>query len=577
MKQVLLFCVLIFSILSAYGQGGKGGASTGSAAPSGLILYNNKQSKSNPNFAAFPVDRAFTLEIDSIPTNHISKVFVYPIESRPDPGDPNSRHRVLFDPDHKKTKNFRPSFEIGGQDTSIGINIIQLRFPALKAGKKFDISIVKQFSPINLAKALNLNKAIDSLDFTKWATPPTWDKQTDYKNKVDALLKDLLTSVNGNSQYHELQLNYLVEMEHGKELKDNNHTIEINDVKTYQKYFYDPLVKYYKTLISTAPKMDPAITDTAIFWAHKYFNHEEIEGIINSTLARSPIYNRLYILQQIFDEQAFNAVLTGNKRIDFTLLNPATDTYDFNTRVKNINIAYKFLDSLNNTLIILNEKEVIDYSSLITTTKLYLADLKHNRDLITKYSTVITNQTLLNSTENIWVIGQSTASPDLQTLSSRLFAVNAGFTTIYAKDNSGKFACIPKFFLGIDYRFTPTDKNADFTDALPIGKVSDTRSHLLEARQGFWSRWSVTAGVTFGPMTNKDFNNTYGSFSFTLGPSYTFCKYLKISAGAALIHRYDNNPVLSSTDKPLVCPYVSLSVDYDLLTVVQGITGSLFK
>ena len=87
----------------------------------------------------------------------------------------------------------------------------------------------------------------------------------------------------------------------------------------------------------------------------------------------------------------------------------------------------------------------------------------------------------------------------------------------------------------------------------------------------------MTAGITFGAMTNKDFNNTYGTFSFLFGPSYRIGKFIKFSAGASLIHRYDINPLLTSTDHLIVAPYASVSIDYDLLNIVSSVTSSLFK
>jgi hypothetical protein len=174
----------------------------------------------------------------------------------------------------------------------------------------------------------------------------------------------------------------------------------------------------------------------------------------------------------------------------------------------------------------------------------------------------------------LW-LAQTTVSSDLKTAGTRHLTLDVGFTNIGAYDNQNEYKNIQKLFFGLNFYFVSIDKNIDFNRFPKPPSGSRSESHILESKYSIWQRLSLTAGFTLGAMQNKDFDNVYNGLSFTLGPSYRVGKYIKLSAGAALLKRFTTNP-LESKSTLIVGNYVSLALDYDLLGAVTNLTSLIF-
>jgi hypothetical protein len=184
---------------------------------------------------------------------------------------------------------------------------------------------------------------------------------------------------------------------------------------------------------------------------------------------------------------------------------------------------------------------------------------------------------LLNaSEEGVW-LGQSTKSGDLKTMGSRHLTLDVGIADIMAFDNSNKYTHIPKLFFGLNYYFVSINPSAPWPMIPdPQPQQPDGYSHSLESRYSFLQRFSITGGFTLGAMQNPDFDNVYNSFSFTLGPSYRIGKIIKVSLGVAFLKRFDTDPFVTHSSL-IMGDYVSISLDYNLLTPVTNLTSMIFK
>ncbi len=251
------------------------------------------------------------------------------------------------------------------------------------------------------------------------------------------------------------------------------------------------------------------------------------------------------------------------------------DPFDLDKRMANLNSSLRYIDSLNGCVELIRNIDATEYKKLKTEFKEWFDDLNANVVFLKKINDQINKAVLSLGKESMW-LAQGTRSGDLKTTGSRHVTVDVGMTDIMAFDNSNKYKSIPKLFFGLNYYFRSIDKNADWNKIPDPGAPDKNTAHYLESRYSVLQRLSLTGGFTLGAMQNKDFDNVYNGLSFTLGPSYRIGKIFKISVGAAFLKRYDNEPIRTHSSIVLG-DYVSLSLDYDLLTAASNITGMLFK
>ena len=201
--------------------------------------------------------------------------------------------------------------------------------------------------------------------------------------------------------------------------------------------------------------------------------------------------------------------------------------------------------------------------------------LNANHDVIQVASKKIISKITEIGRESIWLT-QNTNSSDLRTTSSRHFTVDVGITNIGAYDNKNTYRNIQKLFFGANFYIKSIDKNANFRKIPVPPKPDDEATHYLESRNSILQRLSFTVGITLGAMKKKDFDNVYNNVSFTFGPSLRVGKYIKVSTGVAWLKRFDSDPLRANSNS-IVGEYVSLSLDYDLLSALSNVTSLIFR
>jgi hypothetical protein len=541
-------------------QASKTAATTTSTSSSNqVIVFNYKTKLITSATTVIPFDRRFYFEIDSIPNNNITNIAVYSVKYV-------SGLRIITDSVSKLRFDSvrRSSFKFMPYDTAMAKNVLTLHFPALKPNQDFDILITKKFSPNNVQKALSLNKAIDtgaarnlSSEDSLKTIPVTGGFKT-----LGKQFKDLARTVNNQQYNFPKPVSFVT-------LGSTPHRID--SLKGYKKYLYDPLRPIYDTITGRAPGR----------YRYDSFLHQQDLNTLATALTKDfAVFNRLYILQKIITDQQLRPakqvlknLQLGLLTVDYNQQTATADFYDLTKRIKNVVANYKFVDSLYSGVLALQEKNGIDTNIVKTITSLH-DGLSFNKDYLTAQNQALT-ALVSNTQEGLWVVGQNTVAQDLQTLGTRIFTIDAGLANIWTYNRNGTFIPLLKLTIGFDFYFRSIDKNVDFKYIRKPDTAGREYNHYLETNKQ--DRFALSVGLTLGSMGNKDFDNVYGTFSFTFGGSYVLFKGVKISTGVALLKRYETNPLLASQKSLIAAPYIGLSADYDLIGVISNFTSQLFK
>ncbi len=514
-----------------------------------LVCFNMAFSQSNANFAyaqttikydaytrnitgTIPFDKPFKIEIDNIDTSGInySKVQLYEVIYA-------AGKRTLKAP-------IGASTILPTDGVTKSKNTITLSVPGIKAGKNFDILILRKISPSTITRALNLNKSI----------------LIDHAGQSAALIygsDDLKTAYN--------MLQDSVE-DHRTGTQPRHISTDVNNIDTYYDNVFVPVATNYNNIKSMAP------LDSATY----SFDQTNFSVIVNHLDERNLFYAKLSLYQKMFDNGSFKDISKGLLSFDFKDPKKGAGEYDLELRIKNLSRNCGYIDSLLNMAARpLEAKYPGTFNPIVIKLQRLLPDMiakqaylqTQKDDIINVFKNHFPSQALwLNGTDDF---------TDLKVKGASIFTLDAGIMNIFTYDNYNKIVEIPKLFIGIDISLMPNDKTVDnkYLRKLPDDA---TQQHTLESQPSFWRSTSLTIGVTLGAMQNTQFDNVTNGLSFTIGPSWRLYKAFRFGFGAAMLRRSDPNPLLSDkTITPGV--YAGISIDFDLLDPIKNATSMIFK
>jgi hypothetical protein len=469
-----------------------------------------------------PFDKPFTINVTSIDPKKIRWITAFKIEYKDGKGN-------LVDD--------KPSFILSSKDTTRGKDNVFLRFPALAPGSDFDILITRSLSDERLKQVFELNKLLY--------------KRACGCNNINEKVVALADAINGKSKFRQ----------------ERNFT-PIRDSATYVSSLFAPIKPYYDTLVS----LNPSIGLIKIAPLDKTNIDKLTRALADSTFKN----HRLYKLQRINEDAVFDDILTGQLAIDYDypVDDNVTDLYNFKTRIDNLDESVSYFNDLYNLAIPLAAKNPVGFSNVKTEIGKILQSLIFNHKVVNdNYEIILAKVNKVYPNEAAWIVGSNNVE-DLKAKGASIFTLDVGVTDIWVRDNLNRWNAIPKLFLGLNVYLRPQDKNIS-SKYRTSPQPEDRETHSLESRRSFWDDVSVTGGFTLGSMQNKKFDNVTNGLSFTLGPSLRVLRYARISTGVAFVRRLTSNPI-ASDKKVIAGGYLSLSIDYDLLSTVSKITSLLF-
>lgn len=476
-----------------------------------------------------PFDKPFYLEISPFQGGSVNEIIVFWIGRKE--GKKKYKDNNPFHP-----KRIRSSFPITNYSTPDKNKLLML-FPALKPEREFRIQIRGENSTGNARRFYALLHQIHNL------SEAGRDISSDCN--LDSALQILKDSVN-------------------RKVPDDLDQIPslYYTASQIDSAYYSPAKSDFRILVDTTNASKGFVT------TRKFLTQANLTAISNAIDNEAPMAGRLFHAQKILDDQSIDSLMLG--LLPYNYKNPAkaTNSFDFNNRLKNLLASKSYFDSLLIATSELKTKHQGPYIAINDTIKSLYHDLDSNYNKLSEKFKAIRKYISPKRAQITNLFDGTTVSADLQTVSKRRFTLEAGVTSMWVYNALNQSKSLIKPFIGVTYHFRPTDKSVHL-NKLPKPSEQDTiYSHALESRYNFLQRFSVTLGLTLGSISNKDFENVYGTFSFLLGPSFRVSDGVRISGGVSMVKRITGNPLLSDK-KVTLGSYVSLSLDYDLLDVVK--------
>ena len=476
-----------------------------------------------------PFDKPFVLNVLNLNNAEVKSIEVY---------------AIYYEKGKRKLSGGIPSFIIPEKDRINEKDKLIINFPALGAGKEFDILITKKLSSETIEKIYEINHII----YNQVSNSIT---REEYSKNLEQQIIDLKSEINDEKL--------------GQELRDlsSDSTIDL-----YKKNVYDKVKIFYDSIASPFQNQKKQI--------QTFFTQEEITKIVNVLNPKSTFFSRVYILQKIYDDNSFEQIARGVYEIDYKypVVKSKPEIFNFKKRLANLQVSYNYLDSLVDELNYLKAKDPKRYAKLKNKAKSIFEIVIANKKVVeenVKHILKTLNEHYYE--QGVWLIG-TTSVDDLKVKSGNIFSLDAGLLSIGAFNNNNQFTVIPKLYLGLNIFFKSRDKNS--SNKYKIKRAStDDETHTLESQPSIWDNLCLTAGFTLGKMVEKDFDNITNGLSFTLGPSLSLFNAVRISGGVAFLKRNNTNPI--RTEKQLIVgPYIGLSLDFDLLEQAKKITSLLF-
>lgn len=505
-----------------------------------LIKYDLTTHKTDKSI---PFDRAFTLIVDKLSAKGIESIHLF--------------EAALKNGERKLVKNV---FVCRGKKENAAVKDVSLNFlqnvdtlyvflPPLKPNKDFDINVIRLLPPEHRNTLFNVNTLLAQ------------GKKADAKTLYDQLFNALIDPFN-NTTYLSLLFN------------------------DYETFYNASLDSIYKDL-----------QNNALFPASNLLAANDLKALDIATSREVNDFKDAPLL----DEICRKGVVENWQRglIDVGKIYQADFSVDpelAHSRISNLETALKLLDSVQRRIDRVLSKGVnsqpvngvtINIANVQSSIRTIRENMQSNLSLLTKKLALLNKS--IDANQGIrygTYLAGSTVSSDLKTAGGNVLFLDAGLAHIVAADVNNKAAYIPKLYWGVSIYFRPIDKNTrrgsfskEFNPPENKGCNSDgtfgpdygvvTRATLLQ-------HLSLNIGVTFGSMTNKDFDNFYNNTSLLVGPAYRFARGFKFSGGAAFLKRTSTNPV-ESNKKVKVGGYLSLSVDIDFIQGIKDVTSILFK
>ena len=153
----------------------------------------------------------------------------------------------------------------------------------------------------------------------------------------------------------------------------------------------------------------------------------------------------------------------------------------------------------------------------------------------------------------------SFASPPTYVQQTTLYiSGDIGFMTPFFVNTSNSYGSDASLYVAASFSFIAIDKDVP-----------------LRQQDGFARRFSIVAGFTLNTIKNTDATIT-GALSgkgIMAGAGLRLTDYLRLGAGITLVRQNDVDKLISDTHLRVV-PYVSLSIDADVVGIVTGIFKS---
>jgi hypothetical protein len=469
-----------------------------------------------------PFDRPFRIEIEKLPTQGITNIFVY---------------EMTYKDNTRCFKRGSADIKIPAENISVKDQKISFEMPALKPQKHFDIAIIrKETDPFN--KTLELNKAIFKTPAERTVIEDLFDKLKSSYDLTRYCNMPASTVVPGTvDDYLDLYNRGL-----NKVMESINNFTNICTTVNIDETQFEKLAILSKQCCKTI--------DSSAFLT-----------FCNKAASMDLIYKGLIRLSDVVKKEV--------------------DVFDLQKRAANLESSISTLGVIKlQALAVLNITQgnhtdiLCEIDSLIKC----LNDNKKAIDgLFNTGSTLLDGQFNFNNN-----LISTTVTKELQTESSNRFLLDLGFANIGIKDNRGKFTYIPKLAYGVNFLFRPVDKNVPLS-SLPgdIKRIFDKNIIVngdtlgLLAKKSVWHYVSLYVGFTIGEMSEPEFSDFYNNTSLMVGPSIRLYKRtVRVSFGAAFLRRISASPV--ETRKEIATGmFATASVDLDILKAISSIINPL--
>jgi len=498
--------------------------------PNKIVKYDYASSSGSPE-SLLPFDQPFVLQIDNFPDSVVKRVLVF---------------EVAYINGVRDVKDSRAAFEIQETNIKYEKGSLKLTFPPLKAEKDFNVLVLTGLSSGQLEQALEILNTIRIKEEKR-------DSRTTIQDAINNSRRMLMNNAN-KSPYTHGQI-----------------AVWLLDDAQFIDTIYTPLVDNIRHVRDTVRGA------SSFLQYHNYFSQKEINRLSNAFGNDMVVTNRLFLLQQIFNDDTFDDLATGQLAPDYSFPIKREAVYKVKQRIANLNKSIAYFNTVRNCI---DSRMIFDtagFNGVRDSLDGMVQALRSNVQSLNDESRIITNYIQQKALQANWIGGNTTISGDFQTVSKRHITVNVGITNIGVYNNARKFVQMQKLFIGANFFFKGIDKTQNFKYVKPVPDADDNFSHALESRNDFFHRLSFTVGITVGgSYKDKDFDNLMGSFSLIAGPSYQLFPGGRIGAGIAVIRRTNGN-VLQSDKKPVVGYSVALSLDQDLLDAAKSIVSKVFN
>jgi|GEM_PF-4042344 len=142
--------------------------------------------------------------------------------------------------------------------------------------------------------------------------------------------------------------------------------------------------------------------------------------------------------------------------------------------------------------------------------------------------------------------GTSPMGEDLQTASGHYIIADFGLVNAFPYVNN-KYGYLVRPYLGVNFSFLALDKSQ------PMDHIENKR---------FWHHWSGVVGLTTTALSQQNIYDLIKNMSVVTGLAYRISRGLRITGGAFIYKKDNNNPVLAPV--VAVAPMVALSLDLDI-------------
>ncbi len=490
-----------------------------------VIVYDNKLTTAVGSIV-IPFDKKFTFLVPGCNTQYIRKIFVHQAHFSGGFVQPVIDDKVANQsiPD----LIFTPSGGLFDFDTDH--DTLSIHFPALKPEKLFMIVVIRSLTNSNLKKAYALNEALRTGDANK------------IKKTYDALK----------------------EATHNDEFRTD--FLALSQSK-YQTFYTSKLSSFYVEL------------HTGVNYRTSSFLSIAQLNTLSTTLTRQRIkFKDLGRLSRIINEGKIDSIFNGCKTVKYVNAAEPTDSNDFTARVSNISASLVYFDTLTNAV---EQSLAIENDTDLQTIRAQLKEIadvlagnkKFIEDNLKKINEAIEKEDKIQEAD---ILVSTTTAKDLKTQGGNRITMDLGVANISVWDAQNKFVYMPKPYYGVNIYFRPIDRNSRNKD-FPHRRYqkSADMDYNIATYNCFWQHLSLSVGLTFGDMSNSQFDNLIGNGVLLVGPAYRFGRFLKVGAGTSLLKRENKNKLISNKTVAAGL-YVSLAADIDLVQGVRDFTN-LFK